>query len=490
MSTVGLGTVALHDLQTGTTLASFKQTNAGPHCTAILESTSTEGGFVLTCQPDKSILNVYHFQKDQISLKIVLPEKLSCIAVDRRGDMCAGGTAQGRIYLWETSSGILYNSWDAHYRQVNVLRFTNDGDALISGSDDSGVNVWSVSRLLDGDLQNELPVPFCTLSDHTLPVTDIVCGVGLFPNCRLLTSSVDHSVKLWDISSKSLLTTFQFPQSISCLAWDITERLFFAASPNGSVHQMNLFRQRESKFGGQVMEALGGAGVTDIIRVGDENDETRKKRLISVGQPVSTLALSLASSLLLVGTTEGLIHIYDIPSHQLLRTISTHKGFSIGYLCTMLKPPDLIGHISLDFTVGNNAADAKDVVPVKPIIPFQRMRDAKTREAHDIVMLLPKPIESPCYDVTAYEEEEFHRDHAFFVKPLLPTHSSETDVSTLKSRVSELEGEVERLREHLGKAKGVNDAIWDTVVKQLVVAKNLSSSEDGDEELARKRSRI
>lgn len=46
---------------------------------------------------------------------------------------------------------------------------------------------------------------------------------------------------------------------------------------------MNLFRQRESKFGGQVMEALGGAGVTDIIRVGDENDEARKKRLISVG---------------------------------------------------------------------------------------------------------------------------------------------------------------------------------------------------------------
>ena len=46
----------------------------------------------------------------------------------------------------QTASGILYNSWDAHYRQVNVLRFTTDGAALISGSDDSGVNVWSVSR--------------------------------------------------------------------------------------------------------------------------------------------------------------------------------------------------------------------------------------------------------------------------------------------------------------------------------------------------------
>lgn len=40
-------------------------------------------------------------RQDQISLKIVLPEKLTCLALDRGGDFCAGGTAAGRIYLWE-----------------------------------------------------------------------------------------------------------------------------------------------------------------------------------------------------------------------------------------------------------------------------------------------------------------------------------------------------------------------------------------------------
>ena len=64
----------------------------------------------------------------------------------------------------------------------------------------------------------------------------------------------------------------------------MTERLFFAASADGSIHQMNLFREREAKLGGIVTEAIGGGGVTDIIRVDDdENRETRKKRLISVG---------------------------------------------------------------------------------------------------------------------------------------------------------------------------------------------------------------
>lgn len=95
-------------------------------------------------------------------------------------------------------------------------------------------------------------------------------------------------MQLWDLSSRSLLTTFQFPQPISCLAWDLTERIFLAASADGSIHQMNLFRQRDfrqrdSDTGAQVPEAIGGAGVGDVIRVGEEDREARKKRLISVG---------------------------------------------------------------------------------------------------------------------------------------------------------------------------------------------------------------
>jgi pre-rRNA-processing protein IPI3 len=112
----------------------------------------------------------------------------------------------------------MYNSWDAHYRQVTVLRFTPDGEALLSGSDDSGITVWSVfrfasvvntptphasqmsyyfGRLLDDSVRDEIPEAYADLSDHTLPITDIACGFGPFPSCRVLTASTDHSVKVW-----------------------------------------------------------------------------------------------------------------------------------------------------------------------------------------------------------------------------------------------------------------------------------------------------
>ncbi|OJA14776.1 hypothetical protein AZE42_09208 [Rhizopogon vesiculosus] len=41
-----------------------------------------------------------------------------------------------------------------------------------------------------------------------------------------------------------LVDSFHFPKTISSAVWDITERLFFAASPDGSTYQANLFRQR------------------------------------------------------------------------------------------------------------------------------------------------------------------------------------------------------------------------------------------------------
>lgn len=59
----GPGTLSLHDIQTGTSLATWKQTSAGAHCTAAVQSRDGQGGFMLAAQQDKSILNVYNFQK-------------------------------------------------------------------------------------------------------------------------------------------------------------------------------------------------------------------------------------------------------------------------------------------------------------------------------------------------------------------------------------------------------------------------------------------
>jgi len=52
---------------------------------------------------------------------------------------------------------------------------------------------------------------------------------------------------------------------------------------------------------------------------------------------------------------------------------------------------------------------------------------------------------------------------------------------SMKKEISDLQAEVERLREHLGKAKGLNDTMWDTVVQRLVGQDKNGSVEDAED---------
>ena len=220
---------------------------------------------------------------------------------------------------------------------------------------------------------------------------------------------------------------------------------------------------------------------------------------------------------MLAGTALGNVHVYDVPSHQLLRTINAHPGLGLAvtHLTTHLKPPDLVGHVQL-------GGDKDGGIPVLPIVPFHRMREARPREAHEVTMMLPharnvrvfffwllyRPaglsntyggtLRQITHDsVTTYEREELLRDWEFFVKPRTATTVEYDTLSTPRpdGRVTELEDEVARLRSQLARAKGINDVMWETFTqtaaaeeKELVAPDQVfDSREDAADVRERKR---
>ena len=71
--------------------------------------------------------------------------------------------------------------------------------------------------------------------------------------------------------------------------------------------------------------------------------------------------------------------------------------------------------------------------------------------------------------------EELLGEHQYFVQGV--DGATTSNVTSLHSRVSELEGEVTKLREQLGRAKGLNDAMWEGVVQKVL---NLDGETRGD----------
>lgn len=209
-------------------------------------------------------------------------------------------------------------------------------------------------------------------------------------------------LKLWDIASRSLLATFQFPRPIQRLVWDVAERFFVGASPEGIIFQVELFKNEEGN-GRQRLEAIGGAGLSNILQVGTEDTADRKgpthvgfvavsrslKQIFTIfSEPVTSLALSITSSLLVVGTAGGSVFIFDIPSHQRLRTIPIQKGFNITFVTVMQKPRDLVGHIKLNLG-STSGTETKDAISLRPVCAFQKMKEPKSQVEHEATILLP-----------------------------------------------------------------------------------------------------
>lgn len=156
----------------------------------------------------------------------------------------------------------------------------------------------------------------------------------------------------------------------------------------------------------------------------------------------------------------------------------------------MIKPPDLIGHVSLMLNV-SSTSDARDVMPVKPIAPLHRIKDMKAREHHEVTIMLPMRAEvsqvvhhalfwlltivQTLCNPSHYDYPEFQDDYAFFVRP---TNTQTVDPSS-SIRVAELEEEVQSLREQLCKAKGINDAMWEIAIQKLLHQKNQTRSNGG-----------
>ncbi|KAF9364201.1 Pre-rRNA-processing protein ipi3 [Mortierella sp. NVP85] len=379
-SDAGDGTTYLWNLHTGSMLGSFKQNVSPLQSLALVNNPRNLGSLFLSAQAEKGMMHVYSFQKDQVHMKFPLPDKILCLTTSTRGTYCVGGTESGRIHVWEIATGILHRTFDAHYKKVTVLRFSSDDTVLFSGSEDAAVHVWMFNSLLDDSHTDTSPAPHYSWTDHTLPITDIQCGVGRFHGARIVTSSLDHTCKLWDLSTGTLLTTFLFPTKILALALDPAERYFLAASgtPAASssssneadylIYQAMLYKAKHTQQGYTSLEAVDGDSGLEQVGLGGAKRHGGDLVFRGHHHPILRLALNFDGSALVSGDSKGQLIVWDVASRQMVRDVKQHKG-AISSIHTLIQPADLYSNTTLT-----------EKPKLTPITPFKRIPQPRLGE--------------------------------------------------------------------------------------------------------------
>lgn len=134
--------------------------------------------------------------------------------------------------LIQVGTGRQVSTPAAHLQPVSCLAATRSH--LISGSEDSNVNVWSIAQLLSftTTVAHE---PIRTLSNHRAGITSVALGHSTSNTNICVSASKDNTVIVWNYHTGDLLRTFLLPSTPLCLALDPCDRAVYIGFEDGSL---------------------------------------------------------------------------------------------------------------------------------------------------------------------------------------------------------------------------------------------------------------
>ncbi|XP_072513698.1 PWP2 small subunit processome component [Salminus brasiliensis] len=200
--------------------------------TRILVTGFASGAFHLHELPDFDLIH---------SLSIS-DQRISAIAMNPTGDWIGFGcSGLGQLLVWEWQSESYVFKQQGHFNNMASLAYSPDGQYLATGGDDGKVKVWNTTSGLC----------FVTFTEHTSSVTNVTFTTSGFV---VVSASLDGTVRAFDLHRYRNFRTLTSPRptQFSSLAVDVSGELVCA----GAQDSFEIFLW--SMQTGRLLEVLSG----------------------------------------------------------------------------------------------------------------------------------------------------------------------------------------------------------------------------------------
>lgn len=215
----------------------FKKSATPPHCLAVTES------HIFAAQSGKAVVHVYSRAQGNQEATVPFTERITCLALACEETILILGTAEGRLFLWEMTSGRQLSTNQAHLQAVTRVLLDPTGNFILSASEDSTVHLWSLPSLLSFSSSGiEAASPIKTFSSHRAGISDLEVGHGSGFSNFAVSASKDKTCFIWDYHSGNVLRTFLLPEVPTCLTLDAADRAVYVGCEDGSVQQLDLYQ--------------------------------------------------------------------------------------------------------------------------------------------------------------------------------------------------------------------------------------------------------
>lgn len=150
-----------------------------------------------------------------VHLLSISNERISSVAVNPSGEWLAFGAAKlGQLLVWEWQSESYVLKQQGHYYDMNTLAFSPDGQNIATGGEDGKVKLWNASS----------GFCFVTFPEHTASVSTVEFAKQ---GQVLFTASLDGTVRAYDLIRYRNFRTFTSPTPVQFCS--------LAVDPSGDV---------------------------------------------------------------------------------------------------------------------------------------------------------------------------------------------------------------------------------------------------------------
>lgn len=198
----------------------------------ILVAGFASGVFHLHEMPDYNLIHTLSISE----------QRVASVTFNAPGDWIAFGcSGLGQLLVWEWQSECYVLKQQGHYNNMTCLDYSRDGMLIATGAEDGKVKIWNTSS----------GFCFVTFSEHSGGVTGVIFNQA---GKVIVSASLDGTVRAFDLHRYRNFRTFTSPRPVqfSCLAIDASGELVCAAGQD--VFEIFMWSMQT----GRLLEVLAG----------------------------------------------------------------------------------------------------------------------------------------------------------------------------------------------------------------------------------------